>query len=88
MDERMKKLEEINKNEAEIKSAKEASKLMLAGGTDSDSPVAILRDNGNVTRQMYHAIGHDTLQSVADVDSGELTELSEQESLPHHNNRL
>lgn len=87
MDKRMKILEDKKKREEEIKIAKKASKLMLEGGTDSEPPVAIIRDNGNATRQLYHAIGHETLQSADDVDARELTELSEQQSLPHHNNR-
>ena len=88
MDNRMKILEEQKKKEEQIKIAKMSSKLMLEGGTDSESAVAIISDNGNASRQLYHAIGHETLQSFYDVvDSGELTELSEQQSLPYHDNQ-
>ena len=50
MDDREKKLEQI-------RIAKMADKLKLEGGTDSDSEVAIISNDGNATRQLYHAIG-------------------------------
>lgn len=88
MDERMRILEERKKREEELKIAKMSAKLMLEGGTDSEPVVAIIRDNGNASRQLYHALGHETLQSIYDdADPAELTELSQQQSLPHHNNQ-
>lgn len=79
MDDRKKKLEEI-------RISKKADKLMLQGGTDSESAVAIISNNGNATRQLYSGIGQETLQSAYDfADSGEETELSK-ESIPYHDN--
>lgn len=88
MDSRMKILEEIQKKKEQIEIAKKSNKLMLEGGTDSEPAVAIIRNNGNATRQLYHSIGSETLQSYYDKeDPAELSELSEQQSLPYHDNR-
>jgi len=86
MDDRLKILEERKKKMEEIKIAKRADKLMLEGGTDSDSSFAVITNDGNATRQLYHAIGHETLQSVSE-DYCEQTDINKQ-SLPYHDNKL
>lgn len=87
MDSRMKILEEIQKKKEQIEIAKKSDKLMVEGGTDSEPAVAIIRNNGNATRQLYHALGSETLQShYGNEEPAELTELSEQQSLSYHNN--
>jgi len=88
MDNRTETLEELMKKKEQIRIAKESDKLMLEGGTDSEPAVAIISNDGNATRQLYHAIGSETLQSYYDhAEPAELTELSEQQSLPHHDNQ-
>ena len=62
MDDREKKLEEI-------RIAKVADKTMLRGGTDTEPSVVKLSEDGNVTRQIYEAIGHETLQSEPDFEN-------------------
>jgi len=66
MDERLRKLEEIQKKREEIEIAKKADRLMAEGGTDSDPAIARLENDGNASRQLYTAIGHETLQSGGD----------------------
>ena len=47
MDERLKKLEEIQKKKEEIESAKMADRLMVEGGTDSDPAMAQFENDGD-----------------------------------------
>jgi hypothetical protein len=68
MDERLRKLEEIQKKREDIEIAKNADRLMAEGGTDSDPAIAKLENDGNASRQLYSAIGHETLQSGDDDD--------------------
>jgi hypothetical protein len=80
MNDREKKLEQI-------RIAKMSDKLMMEGGTDSDSAVAIITNDGDASRQLYHALGHETLQSVYDPEnSGEIDGLSNTQSLPYNDN--
>lgn len=86
MDERVKKLEEIQKKKEEINIAKMADRLMVEGGTDSDPAIAQLDNDGNASRQLYSAIGHETLQSENDGKSREMIEKAKQ-SMPYHDNQ-
>lgn len=86
MDERLKKLEEIQKKKEEIEIAKKTDRLMAAGGTDSDPAMAQLSDNGNATRQLYQAIGHETLQSEDDGHYRDMLEKAKG-SMPYHDNQ-
>ena len=86
MDDRLKKLEEIQKKQEEIKSARRADRLLVEGGTDSDPAVAKLENDGNVSRQLYSAIGHETLESENDPKSREIIENAKQ-SMPFHDNQ-
>ena len=86
MDERLKKLAEIQKQKDEIEIAKRADELMAQGGTDSDPAMAQLSDNGNVTRQLYQAIGHETLQSQEDGHYRKMLD-NAKASLPFHDNQ-
>lgn len=48
----------------QVRMAEEADKLKQEiGGTASDDSVVKLKNDGNVTRQIMDAIGHETLQS-------------------------
>lgn len=85
MDERVKKLEEIQKKQEEIKIAKKADRLMVEGGTDSDPAIAQMDNDGNASRQLYCAIGHETLQSEGDAKSRKMMENAKQ-SMPYHDN--
>ncbi|QOX63646.1 hypothetical protein FRZ06_09925 [Anoxybacterium hadale] len=86
MDERLKKLTELQRKREEIEIAKKSDRLMAEGGTDSDPAMAQISDNGNVTRQMYQAIGHETLQSEDDGHYREMLEKAKG-SLPYHDNQ-
>ncbi|MDD3168963.1 MAG: hypothetical protein PHC91_05805 [Eubacteriales bacterium] len=87
MDDRMKKLKEIQKKREEIEIAKKADRLMAEGGTDSDPAMAQLDNDGNAARQIYSAIGHETLQSDDGSQSRKMIE-SAKPSLPFHDNQL
>ena len=86
MDDRLEKLKEIQKKREEIEIAKNADRLMAEGGTDSDPATAQLDDDGNASRQIYSAIGHETLQSD---DGSQFRKMMEnaKPSLPHHDNQ-
>lgn len=87
MDDRLKKLEEIQKKKEEIEIAKMADRLMVEGGTDSDPAMARLDNDGNASRQLYSAIGHETLQSEDGSQSRRMIE-NAKPSLPHHDNQF
>lgn len=89
MDERLKKLEEIQKRKEELEIAKQSNRLMAEGGTDSDPATAQLSDNGNASRQLYQAIGHATLQSNEAEDEAQTSRLLEnaKAALPYHDNQ-
>ena len=82
----MKKLEDIQKKQEEIKISKTADLLMVEGGTDSDPAMAQLENDGNVSRQLYSAVGHETLQSGNDEQNANMIENAKQ-SMPFHNNQ-
>ena len=86
MDNRLKKLEEIQKKKEELEIAKMADRLMAEGGTDSDPAVAQLEDDGNASRQIYGAVGHETLQSG---DTGQNHRMMEnaKPAMPYHDNQ-
>lgn len=86
MDSRLKKLEDIQKKQEEIRIAKMADLLMVEGGTDSDPAMAQLKNDGNASRQLYEAVGHETLQSVNDQQSVDMIENAKQ-SMPFHDNQ-
>lgn len=86
MDDRLKKLEEIQKKKEELEIAKMADKLMAEGGTDSDPAIAQLDNNGNASRQLYSAIGHETLQSDDGTQARNMIE-NAKPSLPYHDNQ-
>ena len=86
MDERLKKLMEIQKKQEEIKIAQKADRLMMEGGSDSDPGVAKLQNDGNITRQIYDAIGHDTLESENNPIPFDIIE-NAKPSLPYHDNQ-
>lgn len=86
MDERLKKLAELQKEKDEIEIAKLSDKLMAEGGTDSDPAMAQMSDNGNVSRQLYQAIGHETLQSEDDGHYRAMLE-NAKGTLPFHDNQ-
>ena len=87
MDDRLKKLEEIQKKKEEIEIAKMSDRLMVEGGTDSDPAMAQLDNDGNASRQLYSAIGHETLQSEDDAQSRKMMENAKQ-SMPFHDNQF
>jgi hypothetical protein len=87
MDERLKKLEEIQKKREEIEIAKKADRLMAEGGTDSDPAMAQLDNDGNASRQLYSAIGHETLQSEDDAQAQRMIE-NAKPSLPFYDNQF
>jgi hypothetical protein len=86
MDNRLKKLEEIQKKKEELEIAKMADRLMVEGGTDSDPAVAQLENDGNASRQIYSAVGHETLQSG---DAGQNRKMMEnaKPAMPYHDNQ-
>ncbi len=86
MDDRLKKLEEIQKKREDILIARMADRLMAEGGTDSDPAIAQLDNDGNASRQLYSAIGHETLQSEDDAKSRKMIE-NAKPSLPYHDNQ-
>lgn len=86
MDDRLKKLEDIQKKKAEIEIAKMADRLMVEGGTDSDPAIAQLDNDGNASKQLYSAIGHETLQSEDDAQSRRMME-NAKASMPYHDNQ-
>jgi Mn-dependent DtxR family transcriptional regulator len=86
MDERVKKLEEIQKKQEEIRIAKMADRLMVEGGTDSDPAIAKLENDGNVSRQLYSAVGHETLQSGDHDKTRQMMENAKQ-NMPFHDNQ-
>jgi hypothetical protein len=89
MDERLKKLEEIQKKKDAIEIAKQSNRLMAEGGTDSDPATAQLNNNGNATRQLYNAIGHATLQSDEESDTAQAYRMLEnaKADLPYYDNQ-
>lgn len=89
MDERLKKLEEIQKKKEEIEIAKRSNMLLAEGGTDSDPATAQLENNGNASRQLYQALGHATLQSAEDADSEQVYGMLEHAKavMPYHDNQ-
>lgn len=86
MDSRLKKLEDIQKKQEEMRIAKLADLLMIEGGTDSDPAVAKLENDGNVSRQLYQAVGHETLQSGDELQAVDMIENAKQ-SMPFHDNQ-
>ncbi len=86
MDDRVKKLEDIQKKQEEIEIAKKADRLMVEGGTDSDPAMAQLVDDGNVSRQLYQAMGQETLQSESSTKYREMIE-NGKGSMPFHDNQ-
>jgi hypothetical protein len=86
MDERLKKLADIQKKKDEIEIAKAADNLMARGGTDSDPAMAQLENDGNVSRQLYSAVGHQTLLSEDDSQYRRMIE-NAKPSLPYHDNQ-
>jgi hypothetical protein len=89
MDERLKKLEEIQKKKDAIEIAKQSNRLMAEGGTDSDPATAQLSNNGNATHQLYNAIGHVTLQSDEGADTAQAHKMLEnaKADLPYYDNQ-
>lgn len=89
MDERLKKLEEIQKKREEIEIAKLSNKLMAQGGTDSDPTTAQLNNDGNASRQLYNAVGHATLQSSDTADESQRRVMLEnaKADLPYYDNQ-
>jgi len=87
MDERLRKLKEIQKKREEIKIAKKADRLMAEGGTDSDPALARLENDGNASRQLYSAIGHETLQSEDDYEQAYRMMENAKPSLPFYDNQ-
>jgi len=87
MDDRLKKLEEIQKKREEILIARMADRLMAEGGTDSDPAIAQLDNDGNASRQLYSAIGHETLQSEDESKKRKMIE-NAKPSLPYHDNQF
>jgi len=89
MDERLKKLEEIQKKKEELEIAKLSNRLMAEGGTDSDPATAQLSENGNASRQLYNAIGHATLQSNDEADIAQNRRMLEnaKADLPFYDNQ-
>ena len=89
MDERLRKLEEIQKKKEEIEIAKLSNRLMAQGGTDSDPATAQLNNDGNASRQLYNAIGHATLQSNEGADDAQTRSMLEnaKADLPFYNNQ-
>lgn len=86
MDDRLKELKEIQKKREEIEIAKLSDRLMAEGGTDSDPAIAQLENDGNASKQLYSAIGHNTLQS----DNGSLARKmieNAKPSLSYHDNQ-
>ncbi len=86
MDDRLKKLQDIQKKQEEISIAKMADRLMVEGGTDSDPAIAQMDNDGNVSRQLYSAVGHETLQSGGDSKYREMLENAKQD-MPFHDNQ-
>ncbi len=89
MDERLKKLEEIQKKREEIEIAKLSNKLMAQGGTDADPTTVQMNNDGNASRQLYNAVGHETLQSSdADDDAQRRMMLENAKAdLPYYDNQ-
>lgn len=89
MDERLKKLEEIQKKKEEIEIAKLSNKLMAEGGTDSDPTTVQMDNDGNASRQLYNAVGHETLQSDGAGDDAQRRRMLENAKgdLPYHDNQ-
>lgn len=55
----------------QIKQAMEADKMMrIDGWSDSEPSVVKLKNNGNMSRQIYQAVGHQTLQSAYNENGG------------------
>ncbi len=86
MDDRLKKLKEIQKKKEEIEIAKMADRLMVEGGTDSDPAMARLENDGNASRQLYSAFGHETLQSEDGSQARKMIE-NAKASMPYHDNQ-
>ena len=86
MDERLKKLADIQKKREEIEIARAADNLLAQGGTDSEPAMAQLENDGNVTRQIYSAIGHETLQSEDHSQYRRMIE-NAKPSMPYHDNQ-
>lgn len=89
MDERLKKLEEIQKKRQEIEIAKLSNKLMAEGGTDSDPTTVQMNNDGNASRQLYNAVGHETLQSSETADDAQRRRMLEnaKADLPYYDNQ-
>lgn len=86
MDERLKKLADIQQKKEDLEIAKMADRLMAEGGTDSDPAIAQLDNDGNASRQLYSAIGHQTLQSGDDAQLNKMME-NAKPSIPFHDNQ-
>lgn len=89
MDERLKKLEEIQKKREEIEIAKLSNKLMAQGGTDADPTTVQMDNDGNASRQLYNAVGHETLQSSEANDEAQRRVMLEnaKADLPYYDNQ-
>lgn len=87
MDDRLKKLEDIQKKKEEIEIAKLSDRLMAHGGTDSDPAMVQLDNDGNVSRQMYSAFGHQTLQSEDDDSQARRMMENAKPWMPYHDNQ-
>lgn len=89
MDERLKKLEEIQKKREEIEIAKLSNRLMAQGGTDSDPATVQMNNDGNASRQLYNAVGHETLQSSEVSDEAQKRVMLEnaKADLPYYDNQ-
>lgn len=89
MDERLKKLEEIQKKREEIEIAKLSNTLMAQGGTDSDPTTVQMNNDGNASRQLYNALGHETLQSSENADDAQRRVMLEnaKADLPYYDNQ-
>lgn len=86
MDQRLKKLEDIQRKKDEIEIAKAANQLLAEGGTDSYPTYVQLENDGNVSRQIYSAVGHETLQSEDDEQSHRIIENAKPQ-MPYHDNQ-
>lgn len=60
--------------------------MLVEGGTDSEPSIAKLENDGNISRQLYSAIGHETLQSDDSPVCQEIIENAKQ-SMPYHDNQ-
>ncbi|HHU18556.1 MAG TPA: hypothetical protein GXZ70_10190 [Clostridiales bacterium] len=86
MDERLNKLLENQKKQEDIEIAQNADRLLVEGSSDSNPSVAKLENDRNIVRQIYSAIGHETLESENNYVPSDIIEDAKQ-SLPFHDNQ-